>query len=223
MVFQVSQPSETVLGSALPSQLQPPFKSHEAARYIGMSDSWLRQSRMADRTDGPPFFRAGTRAIRYRRADLDRWLESRLVGTEAQPVRIEDRRRRVPPGACVTREANKTQEAAGDAVTSDLARMCGLNRAFSRFGMIQPGTACKRLCLIPRPSRLCAASDRAATGRPGAGRDPGSDHATGRSDRAAGEYRSSTAKPPRARHPSLAWDEALAQIIGGRNGLDVVV
>jgi predicted DNA-binding transcriptional regulator AlpA len=92
MVFQVSQSSETVLVSAVPSPLQPPFKSHEAARYIGMSDSWLRQSRMADRTDGPPFFRAGTRAIRYRRADLDRWLESRLcgIGKEAQPVRIDD-------------------------------------------------------------------------------------------------------------------------------------
>jgi predicted DNA-binding transcriptional regulator AlpA len=93
MAIQVSQHSETALGSAAPPPpLEPALKSREAARYIGMSDSWLRQSRMADRTDGPPFFRAGTRAIRYRRADLDRWLESRLyvLGKETQPVRIEN-------------------------------------------------------------------------------------------------------------------------------------
>jgi len=56
------------------------MRSAEAARYIDMSDSWLRQSRMDNRTDGPPFVRQGSRAIRYRRCDLDRWLERRLCG-----------------------------------------------------------------------------------------------------------------------------------------------
>src|SRR4051794_13043764 len=55
------------------------LRSIEAARYIDMSDSWLRQTRMAGRTNGPPFLRQG-RAIRYRRCDLDCWLERRLCG-----------------------------------------------------------------------------------------------------------------------------------------------
>jgi predicted DNA-binding transcriptional regulator AlpA len=59
------------------------LRSPEAARYIDMSDSWLRQTRMADRTDGPPFLRQG-RAVRYRRNDLDRWLERRLCGGDMQ-------------------------------------------------------------------------------------------------------------------------------------------
>src|SRR3954470_5509480 len=60
------------------------LRSTEAALYIDMSDSWLRQTRMAGRTDGPPFLRQG-RAIRYRRCDLDRWLERRLCGGDVQP------------------------------------------------------------------------------------------------------------------------------------------
>src|ERR1051325_2316451 len=54
------------------------MRTPEAARYIDMSESWLRQSRIG-LSDGPPFLRQG-RAIRYRRCDLDRWLERRLCG-----------------------------------------------------------------------------------------------------------------------------------------------
>jgi predicted DNA-binding transcriptional regulator AlpA len=63
------------------------LRDRDAARYVGMSESWLRQTRMLGRTDGPPFVRIGTRAIRYRRLDLDRWLDRRLcaVTGEAQP------------------------------------------------------------------------------------------------------------------------------------------
>lgn len=50
----------------------------EAAIYIGMSRSFLNQDRMngyrANRTPGPPFLKF-TRAVRYRRQDLDEWLE----------------------------------------------------------------------------------------------------------------------------------------------------
>src|SRR3954471_8712574 len=60
------------------------MRSAEVARYIDMSDSWLRQTRMAGRTHGPPFVRQG-RTIRYRRGDLDRWLEQRLCGGDDQP------------------------------------------------------------------------------------------------------------------------------------------
>lgn len=66
----------------------PTLPSSVAARYIGMSESWLRQSRMLGRSDGPPFLRMGTRAVRYLRADLDRWLEQRrcpAMQTEIDP------------------------------------------------------------------------------------------------------------------------------------------
>ena len=50
----------------------------DAARYIAMSRSFLRQSRMdgdrASRTPGPRYLKIG-RAVRYLREDLDRWLE----------------------------------------------------------------------------------------------------------------------------------------------------
>ena len=61
------------------------LRSTEAAHYIDMSNSWLRQTRMSGRMDGPPFLRQG-RAVRYRRTDLDRWLERRLCGGDVQPV-----------------------------------------------------------------------------------------------------------------------------------------
>ena len=55
----------------------------DAATYIGMSRSFLRQSRCYGNRDGhtraPPFIRLGPRTIRYLRADLDEWLESRRV------------------------------------------------------------------------------------------------------------------------------------------------
>jgi hypothetical protein len=51
----------------------------DASVYIGMSVSFLRKSRMENPNPGPPFLRLG-RAIRYRVADLDRWLEKRLQG-----------------------------------------------------------------------------------------------------------------------------------------------
>ena len=56
----------------------------EAAKYIGMSEGYLRQIRSkADarnrfRTPGPVYLRLG-RKIRYRRADLDEWLAAREV------------------------------------------------------------------------------------------------------------------------------------------------
>ena len=51
----------------------------ETAQYIGMSRSFLRQSRMEgsrdNRTPAPPFIKIG-RAVRYLRDDLDNWLNS---------------------------------------------------------------------------------------------------------------------------------------------------
>ena len=54
------------------------LRDPEAAHYIGMSESFLRQSRMdgmrENHTPGPPFVKIG-RAVRYLVADLDAWLE----------------------------------------------------------------------------------------------------------------------------------------------------
>jgi len=51
----------------------------EAAKYIGMSRSYLAQSRMDgkrdNRTPAPPFIKIG-RSVRYLREDLDSWLDS---------------------------------------------------------------------------------------------------------------------------------------------------
>ena len=55
------------------------YTEQETATYIGMSRSFLRQSRMEghrkNRTDAPPFIKIG-RAVRYLKEDLDQWLES---------------------------------------------------------------------------------------------------------------------------------------------------
>ena len=50
--------------------------SKEAAKFLGMSDSWLRRSRMISSTEeGPPFVRIGG-AVRYVIRDLEAWVEA---------------------------------------------------------------------------------------------------------------------------------------------------
>lgn len=51
----------------------------KAASYLGISEAALRLWR--SRGEGPRFFRAGEKLVRYRRADLDAWIESRLSTT----------------------------------------------------------------------------------------------------------------------------------------------
>lgn len=55
------------------------FTEIETSAYLGMSRSYLRQSRMEgnrnNRTPAPPFIRIG-RSIRYLKEDLDRWLDA---------------------------------------------------------------------------------------------------------------------------------------------------
>ena len=55
---------------------QRTLTSAEAARYIGMSESWLRQTRMRGASDAPPHLKI-SRSVRYLREDLDDWLEER--------------------------------------------------------------------------------------------------------------------------------------------------
>ncbi len=52
----------------------PILKDPEAAHYIGMSESWLRQSRLRGNPEAPPYIKIG-KAVRYLKADLDAWLE----------------------------------------------------------------------------------------------------------------------------------------------------
>ncbi len=52
----------------------------EAARYLGLSESYLAKLRMGILSDpGPDFFKVGLRAIRYSREDLDVWMASKLT------------------------------------------------------------------------------------------------------------------------------------------------
>lgn len=48
----------------------------QAAKYIGISEGALRLWRSEGK--GPRHFRAGEKLVRYRRTDLDAWIEARL-------------------------------------------------------------------------------------------------------------------------------------------------
>lgn len=52
----------------------------DAARYIGMSPSYLRRARtegtLKGRTPAPPHYKVGTRKVLYKVEDLDRWIEA---------------------------------------------------------------------------------------------------------------------------------------------------
>ena len=65
----------------------------QLAEYLGMTEPALSQ--MATRKQGPPFVRFG-RSIRYRRDDVLRWLDSRMVdpAEQAAPPATPARRRR---------------------------------------------------------------------------------------------------------------------------------
>jgi predicted DNA-binding transcriptional regulator AlpA len=58
------------------------FTEQEAAEYLSMSRSYLRQDKMngrfKTRTPGPDFCRFGS-MIRYTKEELDKWIEKHLV------------------------------------------------------------------------------------------------------------------------------------------------
>lgn len=55
---------------------QGTFTPKQAGRYIGISEAALRLWRAEGK--GPRYFRAGEKLVRYRKADLDSWIEARL-------------------------------------------------------------------------------------------------------------------------------------------------
>lgn len=57
--------------------------TREAAIYVRLSKPTLERYRTSG--GGPKFAKLGA-AVRYRKADLDAWLESRLVGSTSEGV-----------------------------------------------------------------------------------------------------------------------------------------
>lgn len=62
-------------------QFETPFKEKQAARYVGVNENTMRIWRYENR--GPRYFKAGEKLIRYRRADLDEWINNRLATSQA--------------------------------------------------------------------------------------------------------------------------------------------
>lgn len=65
--------------------MQDILTEKEAARLLGIGEATLLVWRRKG-CGGPAYFKAGSRLIRYRRVDLDQWIESRMhvPGTGAQ-------------------------------------------------------------------------------------------------------------------------------------------
>lgn len=66
------------------NEQQNALTPRQAARYVGISEAALRLWRAEGR--GPRHFKAGEKLIRYRKADLDSWIESRL--SEPTPAEV---------------------------------------------------------------------------------------------------------------------------------------
>lgn len=61
----------------------------QASRYIGISEAALRLWRAEGR--GPRHFRAGEKLVRYRKVDLDSWIEERLSAPSVEASRTFSR------------------------------------------------------------------------------------------------------------------------------------
>lgn len=60
-----------------------PMKTPDAAKFLGVSDSYLRKARMRDDPAQPPYLKIG-KAVRYDPADLEAWkARQRRTGSEA--------------------------------------------------------------------------------------------------------------------------------------------
>lgn len=58
------------------------FNTKEAAEYVGLSKPTLERFRCYG--GGPLYCKIGLRVVRYRKADLDAWLEARLISSTSQ-------------------------------------------------------------------------------------------------------------------------------------------
>lgn len=55
----------------------------EAAKYLGMSEAFMRK---AVHSRSIPFCRIGSKSLRFRQEDLDRWVEANSSGGEVNYV-----------------------------------------------------------------------------------------------------------------------------------------
>ena len=69
-----------------PQEYPHALTEQQAASYLSMSRSFLRQGRMngdrENRTPTPPYYKIG-RSVRYKISDLDTWLEQFRQGGES--------------------------------------------------------------------------------------------------------------------------------------------
>ena len=65
------------IGRASVSSIEGLFDTERAAHFLGMSTQFVEQDR-STRRHGIPFVKLG-RAVRYRRADLEAWVQRNLV------------------------------------------------------------------------------------------------------------------------------------------------
>ena len=63
--------------TTLPDGFLPALNTHQAAEYTGLASATLETLRC--RGNGPLFVRYSRRAIRYKIADLDRWMSERTI------------------------------------------------------------------------------------------------------------------------------------------------
>lgn len=79
-------------GLFLPNRLGTPsvkqiddglFKTRQAAEFLNTTDRQLEIWRQTG--GGPPFVKLSPRAVRYRKYDLEKWIESRIKTSTAQP------------------------------------------------------------------------------------------------------------------------------------------
>ena len=75
--------AEKLKRAAQPLTEKVNFTTEEAAEYLATVPAYLRELRMdgprKNRMTSPPFVRLSSRKVIYRKADLDAWLEARLV------------------------------------------------------------------------------------------------------------------------------------------------
>ena len=77
----------TYKGNGFPAARAPDgsaglLKTNEAALYLGLSESLLNKLRLTG--GGPVFVRLAGRAIRYRRVDLDAWVQASVMASTSQ-------------------------------------------------------------------------------------------------------------------------------------------
>jgi predicted DNA-binding transcriptional regulator AlpA len=68
-------------GAIVLSEPHNVFSECQAAKYCGICAGTLRLWRSTG--TGPAYFRAGAKLIRYRRSDLDEWIEGRITRPSA--------------------------------------------------------------------------------------------------------------------------------------------